>query len=135
MFFPTTTSRNIEFGETSGLQENSFCCRLLISSPDTRSGDLHFGSFGIVKFCNHWCNSNMWQSQYQPFWCKVISLKTLSISYYQGFWMTNIFPIIDVKAYMSLIQKQYHYCIIEFHRWPTFFPCLVFAWGSTYCFH
>ena len=75
MFFPTTTSRNIEFGETSGLQENSFCCRLLISSPDTRSGDLHFGSFGIVKFCNQWCNSNMWQSQYQPFWCKVISLK------------------------------------------------------------
>ena len=53
IFFPTTTSRNIEFGETSGLQENSFCCRLLISSPDTRPGDLHFGSFGIVKFCNH----------------------------------------------------------------------------------
>ena len=54
MFFPTTTSKNIEFGETFGLQANSLGCRLLISSPDSRVGALHLGSieFGTVKFCS-----------------------------------------------------------------------------------
>ena len=53
MFFPTTTSKNMEVGETSGLQANSFGWRLFISSPAKRLGSSHLGEFGIlVKFCN-----------------------------------------------------------------------------------
>ena len=55
IFLPTTTSKYIAVGETSGLQANSFFCNALISSPNNLEGPLHlgsteFGTYGYTPF-------------------------------------------------------------------------------------